>query len=61
MAWYTYIDNYLVKLGFTRNNFNPNLYLKIIQDMPMIWVLYVGNIFLTFSEQLLGEVGTHKK
>ena len=52
-AWYARIDNYLVKLGFTRGNADPNLYFKVVQGMPLILVLYVDDLFLTCSEPLM--------
>lgn len=52
-AWYTHIDNYLVKFGFTRSYVDPNLYLKLVQGIPLILVLYVDDLFLTGSEPLL--------
>lgn len=45
-AWYARIDSYLVKLGFTRSNFDPNLYFKVVQGMPLILVFYVDDLFL---------------
>ena len=46
-AWYERIDSYLMKLGFTRTNANPNLYFKVDREKPLILVLYVDNLFLT--------------
>ena len=54
-SWYARIDSYLVKLGFTRSNVDPNLYFKVVQGMSLILVLYVENIFLTGSEPLMIE------
>lgn len=54
-AWYANIDSYLVKLGFTRSNVNPNIYFKVVQGMPLILVLYVDDLFLTGSEPLMIE------
>lgn len=54
-AWYAYIDIYLVKLGITRSNGDPNLYFKVVQGMPLILVLYVDDIFLACSEPLMIE------
>ena len=54
-AWYAHIDSYLVKLGFTRSNADPNLYFKVVQGMSLILVLYVDNLFLTSSEPLMIE------
>jgi len=52
-TWYARIHSYLVKLGFTRRNVDLNLYFKVVQDMPLILVLYVDDLFLTGSEPLM--------
>lgn len=41
-----------MKLGFTRNNADPNLYFKMVQGMPLILVLYIDDLFLTGGEPL---------
>ena len=45
--WYKRIDSYLMKLGFTRSNVDPNPYFKVDREKPLILVLYVYNLFLT--------------
>eukprot|EP00253_Pinus_taeda_P016366 PITA_16366 len=57
-AWYERIDSYLMKLGFTRSEADPNLYFKVIDDKPLILVLYVGNLFLTSADPLIHELNT---
>ena len=52
-AWYERIDNYLMKLGFTRSEADPNLYFKVEKDMPLILVLYVDDLFLTGPNALI--------
>ena len=52
-ARYSYVDSYLMKLGFTRSNVDPNLYFKVVQGMPLILVLYVDDLFLTSSKPLM--------
>ena len=44
-----------MKLGFTRSNVDPNLYFKVVQGLPLILVLYVGDLFLIGSELLMIE------
>ena len=46
-VWYSRIDNYLQSLGFTKSDADPNLYYKVDGDNPLIFVLYVDDIFLT--------------
>ena len=40
----------LVSLGFTKSDADPNLYYKVVNDEPLILVLYVDNLFLTENE-----------
>eukprot|EP00253_Pinus_taeda_P003531 PITA_03531 len=54
-AWYERIDSYLMKLGFTRSEADPNLYFKVINDKPLILVLYVDDLFLTGVDSLIHE------
>jgi hypothetical protein len=46
-AWYGRIDSFLQSLGFTKSIADPNLYIKIVQNHPVILVLYVDDMFLT--------------
>jgi len=54
-ASYTDINSYLMNLGFTRSNFDPNLYFKVVQGIPLILVLYVDDLFVIGSEPLMIE------
>jgi len=40
-------------LGFTRSDADPNLYLKVEKDRPLILVLYVDDLFLTGDDPLI--------
>jgi hypothetical protein len=51
-AWYAQIDNYLMRLGFSKSYVDPNLYYKFVNDAPMILLLYVDDLFLTGAEPL---------
>ena len=53
-AWYGRIDGYLIYLGFTKSDADPNLYYKIMDDEPLILVLYVDDLFLTGNQKLIG-------
>ena len=50
-AWYGRIDNLLTSLGFTKSKVNPNLYLKVMDDEPIILLLYVDDLFLIGNEK----------
>ena len=54
-AWYERIDSYLMKLGFTRSNVDPNLYFKVDRERPLILVLYVADLFLTCANPLINQ------
>jgi hypothetical protein len=61
-AWYARIDNYLIRLGFSKSHADPNLYYKVMNNAPVILLLYVDDLFLTGEEshiiQCKKEVGT---
>ena len=54
-AWYERIDSYLMKLGFTCSNAEPNLYFKVDSEKPLILVLYVDNLFMTGADPLIHQ------
>ena len=45
-AWYGRIDGYLVNLGFTKSDVDPNIYYNIEDNDPLILFLYIDNVFL---------------
>lgn len=52
-GWYACIDRYLMNLGFTIRSFDPNLYYKVVEVMPLIFVLYVDDLFLIGGKPLI--------
>ena len=52
-AWYGWIDGFLVSLGFTKSDADPNIYYKVVSDEPLILVIYVDDLFLTRNEKLI--------
>jgi len=50
-AWYSRIDGYLMSLGFTKSDADPNLYYQVVDDDPLILVLYVDDLFLVGVER----------
>ena len=42
-------------MGFTKSKANPNLYFKVIEDKPVILLLYVDDLFLTRNEKQIVE------
>jgi hypothetical protein len=43
-AWYGRIDSFLMSLGFTKSKADSNLYFKIMDNEPVILLLYVDDL-----------------
>ena len=54
-AWYERIDSFLVSMGFIKSKADPNLYLKVIEEEPVILLLYVDDLFLTGNKKQIME------
>jgi hypothetical protein len=54
-AWYARIDSYLIILGFFKSHVDPNLYYKIVNNAPVILLLYLNDLFLTGVEFLITQ------
>ena len=54
-AWYGRINNFLISLGFTKSKADPNLYFKVMDDEPVILLLYVDDLFVTSNEYQISE------
>jgi hypothetical protein len=52
-AWYGRIDSFLTSLGFTKSKVDSNLYFKVMNDEPVIFLLYVDKLFLTGEEKII--------
>jgi hypothetical protein len=48
-------DNFLTSLGFTKSKADSNLYFKVMNDEPVILLLYVDDLFLTGEEKIIIE------
>ena len=42
-------------MGFTKGKDDPNLYLKVVEDEPVILLLYVDDLFLIGNEKQIVE------
>jgi hypothetical protein len=47
------MDIYLTILGFSKSHADPNLYYKVIDNAPVILLLYVDDLFITGEESLI--------
>ena len=54
-AWYGIIDSFLTSMDFTKSKYDPNLYLKVMDDEPNILLLYVDDLFLTRNEKQIKD------
>jgi hypothetical protein len=39
-AWYAGIESYLIRLGFSKSHADPKLYYKVVNNAPLILLLY---------------------
>ena len=54
--WYGRIDSLLTSLGFTKSKADSNIYFKIMDNEPVILLLYVDDLFLTGEEKLIAGI-----
>ena len=54
-AWYGRIDSFFTSLGFTKSKVDPNLYFKVMDDEPVILLLYVDDLFFIGNEKQIVE------
>ena len=54
-AWYERIDSFLSNMGFTKSKVDPNLYLKVVEDEPVILLFNMDDLFLTRNEKQIME------
>ena len=54
-ALYERIDSFLSSMGFTKSKVDPNLYYEVVEDEPVILLLYVDDLFMTGNEKQIVE------
>ena len=52
-AWYTRIENYFTRLGFTKSEADANLYQIVVDGKLLIIILYVDDLILAGDEKLI--------
>ena len=52
---YGRIDSFFTSLGFTKSKVDPNLYFMVMDDEPVILLMYVDDLFLTGNEKQIVE------
>jgi hypothetical protein len=53
--WYIRIGSFLQSLGFSKSIGDPNIYINIVKNHPVILVLYVDDLFLTGGEHMIAQ------
>ena len=54
-AWYARMDAYLLSIGIVKSSVDMNLYIKVVNDEPVIILLYVDDLFITDVEKCIQE------
>jgi hypothetical protein len=54
-TWYGRIDSFQMSLGFTKSKVDSNLYFKVMIDEPVVFLLYVDDLFLTGEENVITD------
>ena len=54
--WYRRIDSFLESMVFTKSKGDPNLYLKVMNDEPVILLLYEDDLFFMGNEKQIIEI-----
>ena len=54
-AWYGRIDSFLMSMGFVKSKVDPKLSYKVVEDEPVILLLYADDLFLTGNEKQIME------
>jgi hypothetical protein len=49
------IDGYLMSLGFTKSDVDPNFTTRLLKGEPVILLLYVDDLFLTGAKNLIDQ------
>ena len=52
-AWYTQINSYFTRLGFTKSEAEANLYRIVVEGKVLIIFIYVDDLILTCHDQLI--------
>ena len=54
-VWYERIDNYLKKPRLIKINADSNFYFKVVNNQPLILILYLDDLFLTREEKQIDK------
>jgi hypothetical protein len=52
-AWYTRIESYFTRFGFTKSEADANLYQILVEGKILIIFIYVDDLILTGDEQMI--------
>ena len=54
-TWYNRIDSFLSSFGFTKSKADSNLYYKVKDGNPVMFLLYVDDLFVTGMDGLIAD------
>ena len=54
-AWYARMDAYMLRIKFVKSTVDPNIYIKVVDNKPVIILLYVDDLFITGVERRIQE------
>jgi hypothetical protein len=54
-SWYGRIINFIKSIGFSKGIADPTIYIKIVKNHPIIFVLYVDDFFLSGEEYMISQ------
>ena len=54
-TWYGRIDGFLSSLGFTKSKVDSNLYYKVEDGNPVMFLLYVDDLFVIGMDGLITD------
>ena len=52
-TWYDRMDNFLMRLTFIKSKVDSDLYFKVEDEIPMMILLYVDELFLIGEDKLI--------
>ena len=52
-TWYNRMENFLMRLGFTKSKVDSNLYFKVEGEILVMLLLYVDDLFMTREDELI--------
>ena len=52
-TWYARMDAYILRIRFVKSYVDPNLYFMVMNNKPVIILLYVDDLFIADIEKII--------